>query len=152
MSQILSFIGIYLYSVTHITFSWNWTRQPGSRWNWDINLRGHTLKSGDSLTKPVLSCETGNGSRIIPIIVSQFGTFINVSEYNKMPTSMIHLVIVVDDDDDDPILLTFMNELKWRSDSTRIIIIHLRRFRDMHQQSHQPIRHGMGLRWDWGQK
>lgn len=35
---------------------------------------------------------------------------------------MIHLVIVVDVDDDDPILLTFMNELKWRSDSTRIII------------------------------
>lgn len=42
-----------------------------------------------------------------------------MSEYNKMPTTMIHLVIVVDVDDDDPILLTFMNELKWRS-ATRL--------------------------------
>lgn len=74
--------------------------------------------------------------------------YINVSEYNKMPTTMIHLVIVVDVDDDDPILLTFMNELKWRSDSTRIIIYICAVFGTCISSRTNPLDTG----WDWGQK
>lgn len=59
---------------------------------------------------------------------------------------MIHLVIVVDVDDD-PILLTFMNELKWRS-ATRIIIYICAVFGTCISSRTNPLDTG----WDWGQK